>query len=128
MTARVEHWKAKPEAHDYPAAADYLELLLTARQIKRVVAALKKAPTVHKKAKDLSRASRLPLLPMDNVHVAEDLKKVRNGELLSPVLLVRGILERDVPITVADGYHRVCASYHIDENADIPCRIADLPK
>ena len=28
------------------------------------------------------------------------------------------------PLTVADGYHRICASYHLDEDADIPCRIA----
>jgi hypothetical protein len=25
-----------------------------------------------------------------------------------------------------DGYHRICASYQLDEDADIPCRIADL--
>jgi len=24
-------------------------------------------------------------------------------------------------LVVADGYHRVCASYWIDENTDIPC-------
>jgi hypothetical protein len=29
-----------------------------------------------------------------------------------------------VPLTVADGFHRICASYHLDEDADIPCRIA----
>jgi hypothetical protein len=27
-------------------------------------------------------------------------------------------------LTIADGYHRVCASYHIDEDADIPARMA----
>ena len=32
-----------------------------------------------------------------------------------------------VALTIADGYHRVCASYHLDENADIPCRMADMP-
>jgi hypothetical protein len=42
------------------------------------------------------------------------------------VLLVRGRLGAGVPLTVADGYHRICASYHLDENAPIPCRIADL--
>jgi hypothetical protein len=31
-----------------------------------------------------------------------------------------------LPLIVADGYHRICASYHLDENTDIPCRIADL--
>jgi len=62
-------------------------------------------------------------LPEDNVHVTKDLEKVKKGELLSPVLLVRGRLDGHVPLTVADGYHRICASYHLDEDADIPCRI-----
>ncbi len=26
----------------------------------------------------------------------------------------------DHPLVIADGYHRVCASYWIDENTDIP--------
>lgn len=25
---------------------------------------------------------------------------------------------------VADGHHRVCASFHTDENTEIPCRLA----
>lgn len=28
------------------------------------------------------------------------------------------------PLIAADGYHRVCASYWIDENTDIPCILA----
>jgi hypothetical protein len=39
------------------------------------------------------------------------------------VLLIRGDRDRAIPLTVADGYHRICASRHIDENALIPCRI-----
>jgi hypothetical protein len=46
---------------------------------------------------------------------------------LSPVLLVAGDLRLDRPLQVADGYHRVCASYHLDENTDIPCRLAVAP-
>ena len=125
MPEASEHWKNQPEQHDYPAAADYLELLLSPSHVQRLVAALDRAETVHKKAKDLNRASGLPILPPDNPHVAEDLKKVRKGEKLSPVLLVRGALLQGIPLTVADGYHRICASYHLDENADIPCRIVD---
>jgi len=94
--------------------------------VQRLVAALGSAETIHKKAKDLNRASRLPVLPPDNPHVAQDLKKVHKGEKLSPVLLVRGVLGQGIPLTVADGYHRICASYHLDENADIPCRLVDL--
>jgi hypothetical protein len=39
---------------------------------------------------------------------------------------VRGDLHTNRPLVVADGYHRICASYHLDENADIPCRVVDL--
>jgi hypothetical protein len=64
------------------------------------------------------------LLPIDNPHVASDLKKIHAGKALSPILLVRGDLITGVALQVADGYHRVCASYHTDENTDIPCRVA----
>jgi hypothetical protein len=30
-------------------------------------------------------------------------------------------------LEIADGYHRICASYHLDEDADIPCRMAGDP-
>ena len=43
------------------------------------------------------------------------------------MLVVRGHLGAAVPLTVADGYHRICGSYHLDEDADIPCRIVDAP-
>ena len=84
------------------------------------------SPLERRQAKDLLRASGLDLLPTDNAHVAADLAKVKRGESLSPVLLVRGEMRRGVPLTIADGYHRVCASYHLDENADIPCHLADF--
>lgn len=120
-----EHWKEQPDDHDFPSAADYLSLLFPEDRVTKIVTALRAAPAMHRKAKDLLRASRLELLPQDNVHVAKDLAKVKSGQSLSPVLLVRGKAESDVPLTVADGYHRVCASYHIDEDADIPCHIVD---
>jgi hypothetical protein len=127
MGSSDEHWKKEPEEHDYPAALGYLTLVLPEDTAEAVVAALRAAPLRHQKAKDLLRASRLPLLDEHNAHVANDLRKVDRGEALSPVLLVRGDALRGAPLIVADGYHRICASYHLDENTDIPCRIADLP-
>jgi hypothetical protein len=124
---RTEHWKSEPDEHDYPAATDYLSLVTDRKTAEDLVAELKKDPIYHRKAKDLLRASNLDLLGENNVHVAADLKKVRNGERLSPVLLVRGDLVTGAAMTIADGYHRICASYHLDEDADIPCRIADKP-
>jgi hypothetical protein len=119
------NWKEQPDEHDYPAAEDYLSLLMPPANANQVVARLRTAPLVLRKGKDLLRTSRLPALPPENFHVARDLKKVKEGKKLSPVLLVRGHLTADIPLTVADGYHRICASYHLDEDADIPCRIVD---
>ena len=122
-----EIWSHAPASHDYAAAADYLSLLFDAVTIRTVVRRLRTASPTAKKAKDLLRASGLALLPVDDKELARDLKKVKKGEQLSPVLLVRGGLYHDRLLTIADGYHRICASYHIDEDADIPCHIADLP-
>jgi hypothetical protein len=120
------HWKEEPEDHDYPAALSYLSLVLPVPLAKRLVKRLRRRPIEHFKAKDLLRASRLPLLGPDNPHVAKDLAKVQRGELLSPVLLARGAANRDLPLTIADGYHRICASHHLDEDAEVPCRMTDL--
>ena len=119
-------WKTDPDAHDYPAAGAYLSLLTSKDVVERLVAELQKAPVQHGKAKDLLRASRLPLLPADNKHVAGDVAKVAAGKSLSPVLVVRGELHDDIALQIADGYHRVCASYHLDEDTDIPFRMAVL--
>jgi hypothetical protein len=122
-----EHWQEEPEEHDFPAAADYLSLVASDSVAAKTVEALRSAETVHRKAKDLLRASRLELLPSANIHVRKDLEKVADGKRLSPVLLVCGRGSKDVPLTVADGYHRICASHHIDENADVPCRLVAWP-
>jgi hypothetical protein len=118
-----EHWKGDPEPQDYPGAESYLSLLVGPPGAAKLVKALRREQTLHHyAAKDILRASGLALLGPDDSEVAADLAKVRSGERLSPVLVVRG-----TPAWVADGYHRICASYHIDEKALVPCRIVSRP-
>jgi len=114
-------WLDKPEDHDYEAAADYLSMVAEPHLVQKTVAALKEAKPVYRKAKDILRAARLALLPATNPHVASDLSKISDGEKLSPILLVRG--NGAVAMQIADGYHRVCASYLTDENTPIPCHL-----
>src|ERR1700730_15788909 len=109
-------WLEKPEAHDFPAAADYLDLVADSATVKKLTKRLRAGTVVHKKAKDILRAAQLSLLPVDNPHVAADLAKIEKGQALSPILLVRGDIVAGVALQIADGYHRVCASYHTDEN------------
>ncbi len=120
--AASANWKEDPDEHDFPAAAAYLSLGFSEAATTAIVDALRDAATTHRKAKDLLRAARLELLPKSDPEVAKDLKKVARGEALSPVLLVRGM-----PLVVADGYHRICASYLLGEDTDIPCRLVDAP-
>lgn len=122
----VVKWKDTPDQHDYPAAASYLSLIADDDTVKQIVASLEKAPIKTHKAKDILRAAQLDLLPLDDQHVMEDLRKVVGGIALSPVLIVRGKIHKGLPTQIADGYHRVCASYHLAENTDIPSRIIDL--
>jgi hypothetical protein len=112
-----EHWKDEPEAQDFPAAESYLSLLVGHTVAGTLVDALRKQQTLdHFAAKDLLRASGLSLLATDDSEVAKDLFKVKAGDKLSPVLLISG-----QPLWVADGYHRICASYHLDEKTRVPC-------
>lgn len=117
------HWLDEPESHDYDAAADYLSMLAEAERVQKTVATLREAQTSYRKAKDILRAARLTLLPENNAHVRADLSKISDGKKLSPILLVRGAAIGSMPLEIADGYHRVCASYLTDENTNIPCRL-----
>ncbi|MGB9111874.1 MAG: hypothetical protein WCF24_04010 [Acidimicrobiales bacterium] len=125
MTGK-ERWKEEPDEQDYPAALNYLSLVMSEERAKDAVEMLQKAEVVRYLAKDLLRSSRLALLPPENFHVVKDLKKIAKGRKLSPVLLVAGEVQHDAPLTIADGYHRICASYHLTEDAPIPCRIIEF--
>ena len=111
--------RTSQEAQDFPAATSYLSLLIGLKAAGKLVKALRKEAAIqHFAAKDILRASGLPLLAADDSEVAADLKR-SPAALSSPVLLVQG-----APLWVADGYHRVCASYHLDEKEPVPCLIA----
>jgi hypothetical protein len=118
-----EHWQDQPEEHDFLAAANYLSLLFADGEAASMVEELRNAPAIRREANDLLRASRLALLPETDSVVKKDMKKVAGGEPLSPVLLVRRRAAQ--PLIVADGYHRICASYHLDEDVEISCRMVD---
>ncbi|GAC1386818.1 MAG: hypothetical protein NVSMB43_26540 [Pseudarthrobacter sp.] len=119
-------WLDKPDEHDYPAAASYLSLIAGPKAVSRAVRALEQADTVSFKAKDLLRAAGLPLLPADDPDVAKELGRVRAGTALSPCLIIRGSRKAGTTARIADGYHRICASYHLSEDTVVSARIAEF--
>jgi hypothetical protein len=120
-------WLAKPLEEDYRAARDYLTLLFQAPDVAALVRRLRAAQVVEYQAKDLLRASQTHLLEKDNPHVADQLRKIKKGKKISPVLLVKGDGRNGVTLTIADGHHRICASWYCDEDAPIACCLAALP-
>jgi hypothetical protein len=114
-------WFDEPEEHNYPAAQSYLLLFFDEKTAAAHVEKLRRAPVCGFKAKDIFRASGLSLLGISNSHVDKDRKKIRDGRKLSPILLVRD--PGHSRLIVADGYHRLCAVYSLDEDAMIPCKI-----
>jgi hypothetical protein len=118
---RRPKWLRDVAEGNFAAAESYLGLVYPQAQSAKLVAALRQAKLVQFKAKDIFRASQLSLLGISNSRVEKDRAQIDDGEPLSPLLLVR-----DTPngkVVVADGYHRLCAVYQIDEDAWIPCKI-----
>ena len=114
-------WLAGSAAHDFPAARSYLSLIYPTRTAAAMVRRLRRARASHFKAKDIFRASGLSLLGVSAAHVERYRKRIRAGHGLSPLLLIR--TPAAGPVILADGYHRLCAVYAMDEDAEIPCRI-----
>ncbi len=112
-------WRSSPDESNYPAALSYLTLVRD--DAAQVVQKLRAAPVSGFKAKDIFRASGLSLLGVSNAHIEKDRKKIEGGRELSPLLLVRDAAHGKV--VIADGYHRLCAVYSVDEDAEIPCKI-----
>jgi disulfide oxidoreductase YuzD len=122
MKRNTYKWLKEPEERDYPGARSYLSLLYDKRTAKARVNKLKRAPVVEFKAKDIFRASGLPLLPVSNTHVQKDRQRIQSGRALSPLLLIRD--SANGKVIIADGYHRLCAVYSYNEDAVIPCKVA----
>jgi hypothetical protein len=115
-------WFKKPQKHDYPAAESYLSLIFDPQISRTLVGELELAEMTEFAAKDIFRASELPLLGTSDSHVEKDRARLSNGEKLSPLLLVRD--QSRGKLIIADGYHRLCAVYTFNEDARIPCKIA----
>lgn len=107
---------------DYTAAAHYLSLLDSQKNVDKVVAEMREAPITEFKATDLLRAAQLTVPKSDDRPTREQIKKIKNGERISPVLLMR--VPELKKVVIADGFHRVCAAYRRDPDVILQCKLA----
>lgn len=120
MRAEIK-WSRQPDKKEYDAAEKYLSLTVPKKEASKLVKKLKEVKTTQYHVKDILRASALPLLPAGDSLVKEAHEKILAGKRISPLLLARNIQAGRV--IVADGYHRLCSVYSIDEDAELPCKI-----
>ncbi len=114
-------WLRNPQREDYSAAALYLSLTMSPAAAKSAAKRMRNARISTTAAKDIFRASELSLLGISDSHVEKDMDRISKKEKLPPLLLYRDGTNNK--LIIADGYHRLCAVYKIDEDAMIPCKI-----
>ncbi len=118
-------WLKLPETHDFPAAESYLSLLFDKKVVDILLTKLRAVKECTPfKAKDVLRASGLSPLGMGNSHIEKNSEKIKKGESLSPIIIIRDSQKRKV--IIADGYHRLCTVYITDEDVEIPAIIVSL--
>src|ERR1700735_3676776 len=119
MAKTHPRWDARPVAEHFTAALHYLSLQFRDVTARNLVTKARGARASEHIAKDILRACNLPLLPPEERHVAENLRRIHKGKTLSPVILIQGDLTRGRPFVIPDGYPRMCAACHADEDAPV---------
>ena len=118
------HWGENVEDHDFTAAESYLSLKFDKRTAKRLVTDMRNAKITVRRVNDILRACRLPALGFDDAGVRRTMEKIDSSKKLSPVLIVSLYDGADI----ADGYHRVSATYQSDPFAYVPCVIVSVKR
>lgn len=114
-------WLDIPDDHDYEAAETYLQLLYGPKKARRWAKALKSAEMQKYAAKDILRASETPISEVQAFDWVKQQKEIASGTPLSPILLIRQ--EDGSALIIADGFHRLCAVFCADQEANVPCKI-----
>lgn len=116
-------WHTHVKDSNYDAAKSYLTLTYSHHEADRLFEKLKEAKIENFAAKDILRAAHMQALPADTEHVVVNLKKIKDGEELSPVLLCR---TKEHDLVIADGMHRVSAAWHLDEDTIVHAVVAQI--
>jgi len=120
MKAKVR-WTKDVTEDNYVAAERYLSLVVGENTAASLTRALRTSKFQHQIARDLMRAADYhPTAPHDK----KQRKEIRDGDKLTPFLVVRDIAQRR--LIIADGYHRIGAICEFDDETTVPCKIVDL--
>lgn len=122
MAKRIKiAWSRDPDKKDYPAAERYLSLIFAPKEAAEITARLRKAPVTQQVARDVLRAAVSSMIGISESDEERD--RILAGQEVSPLLLVSHTATGRV--IVADGFHRLCTVFKIDQTSMVPCKIVD---
>lgn len=116
------NWSPEVKESNYSGATNFLNLVYPFDIVPTLILKLNVQSLREFEAKDIFRASKLNLLPKDNFHVKVTTSFIDNEIQISPILLIKD----KGKLVIADGYHRLCAIYHYNENSLIQCQIIEV--
>lgn len=114
-------WTQDVADHDYKAAEAYLGLLFRPKKARRLSERLHAADISEYLAKDILRASNISLTDIMAFDWTKQQKEIKQHTAFSPILIVRQCKGR--PLVIADGFHRMCATFAADQEVKVPCKI-----
>lgn len=117
-------WNDKPDPDDYSHARDFLALMMPDAFADKAVALLRAAPIVQLRANDILRASPAGYPTDSDPDVDKHVDQIKDGQPFAPVLLIQGTADTAPNLAIADGWHRVAATYLQDPTAMVPAKIA----
>lgn len=116
------NWRSKPKRKSLDEAMEYLGIFGLGGEVRRFDRASPKTMM----AKDILRATdQTPAKPQDP-HVKKKMRQMKRGKKIQPVLLiwVNGALGPEPRLIIADGFHRVSAAFHLDEDTEVHTLLA----
>ena len=119
------NWRDEPKYKSFVEAQEYLDIFGLGREVRR----FNRASSKTMKAKDILRVTgQTPAKPKDP-HVKKKLKQMQKGKKIQPVLLiwVDGALGPKPQLLIADGFHRISAAFHLDEDTEVHTLLAGKP-
>lgn len=113
-------WHPNPSNSQWLDLEEYLNLKFTSDTAKKLYSKFEDKVKDHKsktfQAKDILRAANMlnekGILPADDKIVQKELKLFKNGKSIAPIMLVKQ--HPNQKLLIVDGFHRLCAIYHID--------------
>lgn len=116
------NWRDKPRGKNLKEAEEYLDIFGLGREVREFDNARPKTMM----AKDILRVTgQTPAKPNDP-HVKKKLRQFKKGKPVPPVLLiwVDKALGPKPQLLIADGFHRVSAAFHLDEDTQVHTLLA----